>query len=380
MAGSLVGFLMVGGGGSSEVERAVREAQRAAALDLLDVWQQVEEIAHIVVATDDAEWATTLPVLRSVDLDVQPESVATPFHFGRRLADLIRRYRPDRLLYSGGASAPLMRLAEWRQVASQLQSSAYRLVVTNNVHSGDWLGWTDALEALPFLSQETSDNALPWLLAERGGWRVHALPPSASSRFDLDTPADLLIVHHHPNIGPHLRAFLDGLGWDASRLNGLLEVMSREGSSLAVIGRVSSAAWGALERATRCWIRVFAEERGMRASGRQARGEVRSLLSDWVELAGVEGMVERLAGLVDGMLWDNRVLLAARGLWPSAADRFYADLGCWEMITEPFLRTLTRVVVETGRPIVIGGHSVVAGGLMALVEGLERRERRLFSG
>ncbi len=371
MSGALVGFLIVGGGGASEVERTVREAQRAAAADLLDVWRQVEAFSHIVVATDDAEWGAALPAFHSVDvdLDARPESAGTPFHFGRRLAGLIRRYRPDRVLYSGGASAPLMRLEEWRQIAARLQSPACRLAVTNNLHSGDWLGWTDALEALPFLSDETSDNALPWLLAERGGWRVHALPPSASSRFDLDTPTDLLIADRHPDIGLHLRAFLDTLEWETPWLDSLLEVMFREGSSLAVIGRVSSAAWGALERATRCWIRVLAEERGMRASGRQARGEVRSLLSDWVDLVGVEGMVERLSGLVDGMLWDNRVLLAARGLWPSAADRFNADLGRWEMVTEPFLRTLTRAIVETGRPIVVGGHSVVAGGLMALVEG-----------
>jgi hypothetical protein len=144
--------------------------------------------------------------------------------------------------------------------------------------------------------------------------------------------------------------------------------MAREGGSLAVVGRVSAAAWAALERATRCWVRVFAEERGMRASGRQERGEVRSLLADYLELVGIEGFFAELEELAEGVLFDNRVILAARGLWPSASDRFNSDLYRWDEIEEPFLRRLTRAAAEARVPVVMGGHSVVSGGLMALVE------------
>ena len=154
-------------------------------------------------------------------------------------------------------------------------------------------------------------------------------------------------------------------------MDGLLAAMAREGGSLAVVGRASAAAWAELERATRCWVRVFAEERGMRASGRQGRGEVRSLLSDYLELVGFERFFDELADLADGVLFDNRVILAARRLWPSASDRFNSDLYRWDRVGDPFLRRFTRAAADARVPVVLGGHAVVAGGLMALVEAFE---------
>ena len=109
----------------------------------------------------------------------------------------------------------------------------------------------------------------------------------------------------------------------------------------------------------------------MRASGRQGRGEVRSLLADYVALAGVEGLFDELAQLADGVLLDSRVILAARDSWPSTADRFNSDLHRWDLVKDPFLRDFTRAAAGAQVPVVLGGHSVVAGGLMALVESYE---------
>ena len=360
-------FLLVGGWGQSDVERALDGAHRAAARDLLELLLRTGMIGRAVVATDDPAWGdmlTGLPV--EVDLDPPGE----PFHFGRRLAGLIERYEAQRVLYSGGASAPLLSSEHWAQVLARL-ADAERLVVTNNLHSCDWVGFVPADEIAPLIVQEVNDNAVAWALSHEGGLPVESLPASAATRFDLDTPADLLIVHRHPGIGPCLRRFLDRLGWEAPQLDGVLAAMASDGGSMAVVGRASSAAWAALERATRCWVRVFAEERGMRASGRQEQGEVRSLLADYLELTGVEGFFDELANLVDGVLLDNRVILAARGLWPSTPDRFNSDLYRWDRVVEPFLRRFTRAAAEARVPVVMGGHSVVAGGLMALVEAFE---------
>jgi len=364
-------LLMVGGGGRSEVERALSGAHRAAARDLLEMMLSTELSADLidraVVATDDASWGDTLADLPvEVDLDSSGET----FHFGQRLVGLIERYDAQRVLYSGGASAPLLSVEHWNEVLTRL-AEAERLVLTNNLHSCDWVGFAPAREVASLVAQEANDNAIAWVLAREGGMPVDSLPVSAATRFDLDTPADLLIAQRHPGIGPRLRCFLDELGWEAPWLDAVLAEMCREGGSLAVIGRASATAWAALERATRCWVRVFAEERGMRASGRQEQGEARSLLSDYLELVGFEGFFAELAALVNGVLFDNRVILAARGLWPSAADRFNSDLYRWEEVEEPFLRRFTQAAAESGVPIVLGGHSVVAGGLLALVELLD---------
>ncbi len=357
-------ILLVGGWGRSGVERALDRAHRAAARDLLELLLRTGLVSRAVVATDDADWGDTLDDLPvEVDLD-RP---AAPFHFGRRLAELIERHNAQCVLYSGGASAPLMDLDRWCTVMDRLMEQE-RLVLANNLHSCDWVGFTPAREVAPLIAREASENAIAWVWAHRAGLPAEDLPPSAATRFDLDTPADLLIVQRHPGVGPRLRYFLDDLGWQASWLDRVVAEMAREGGSLAVIGRLSAVAWAALERATRCWVRVFAEERGMRASGRQERGEVRSLLSDYLDVVGITGFFDALADLADGVLMDNRVILAARGLWPSAADRFNSDLFRWDRVQEPFLRRFTRAAAEAPVPVVMGGHSVVAGGLMALAE------------
>jgi hypothetical protein len=360
-------LLLVGGWGQSEVERALDGAHRAAARDLLDTLLRTGMLDRAVVATDDPAWSaalTDLPV--EVDLDPPGE----PFHFGRRLAELIERYDAQRVLYSGGASAPLLSVERWAEVLARL-GEAKRLVITNNLHSCDWVGFVPAVEAASLVAQQANDNAIAWTLTNDGDLPVESLPASAGTRFDLDTPADLLIAQCHPGIGPSLRRFLDGLGWEAPQLDGVLAALAREGGSLAIVGRASAAAWAALERATRCWVRVFAEERGMRASGRQERGEVRSLLADYLALVGVEGFFDELTELADGVLLDSRVILAARGLWPSTPDRFNSDLYRWNRVEEPFLRCFTRAAAEARVPVVLGGHAVVAGGLMALVEAFE---------
>ena len=91
-------------------------------------------------------------------------------------------------------------------------------------------------------------------------------------------------------------------------------------------------------------------------------------------MVGVKGFFDELAGLVNGVLFDNRVILAARGLWPSASDRFNSDLYQWDRVREPFLRRFTQAAAQARVPVVLGGHSVVAGGLMVLVEAFEMNE------
>ena len=362
--------LFVGGWGQTDVEQALRGAHQAAARDLLEALLHAGVVTQVVVATDDAGWGDNLGDL-PVEVDVDPPGES--FHFGRRLAGLIERRDAQRVLYTGGASAPLLSIERWTEALMRL-AEAERLVVTNNVHSCDWAGFVPACSLTSLIAQEANDNALAWVLSHDVGLPVESSPASAATRFDLDTPVDLLIAQRHPGIGPHLRRFLAGLGWEARQVDGLLTAMAREGGNLAVAGRASSAAWAALERATSCWVRVFAEERGMRASGRQAQGEVRSLLADYVELVGVEGFFDKLAEIADGVLLDDRVILAARGLWPSTSDRFNSDLHRWDRVSEPFLRRFTRAAAGARVPVLLGGHSVVAGGLMALVEAYEAEQ------
>lgn len=366
-------FLLTGGWGESNAEQALDGAHQAAARDLLETLLQIPSIGRAIVATDDPAWAATLSDLpTTVELDPPGQ----PFHFGQRLVGLIEQYGAERVLYTGGGSAPLLSRNRWAEVAVRLKQ-ADRLVITNNVHSCDWAAFTPAREAGLLIAEQPNDNAIAWTLANQASFPAAGMEASAGSRFDIDTPVDLLIAHRHPEIGSHLRRYLDELSWESPQLDGVLAEMAREAGSLLVAGRASSAAWRSLEQSTRCWVRVFAEERGMRASGRQGRGEVRSLLADYLDLVGVEHFFESLSELTNAVLLDNRVILASKALWPSTLDRFNSDLYRWEDIEDPFLQRLTRAAAEAPIPVLMGGHSVVAGGLMALTESLLAGSPRL---
>jgi len=364
-------FLLVGGDAGSPVEQAVRRARQAAACDMVQDLLVLKVVERAVIATDDLSWTADLADL-PVEVDCDPPG--EPFHFGRRLAGLICRYEADCVLYAGGGSAPLMDSGAWRE-ALEGWGKQGPMMVTNNLHSSDWLALYPARELAPLIATQECDNGLAWILAHEAGVPSRTLPPSPASRFDLDTPADLLLARVHPRIGPHLRSMLDGLAWCGDAVEAILETLAQEGSHLAVIGRSSSAAWSALEQQSQCWVRFLVEERGMIASGRLRRGEVRSVLADLLEMMGVETFFRRLGSLAEAVLMDSRVILAARGLWPSAADRFNADLFYWQKVQEPFLRRFSRAAAEAEIPILMGGHSVVNGGLMALLEVLAARKR-----
>ena len=364
-----VGFvLMVGGGGrGTGVERALRRARQAAARDLIEQGISIPQLAPMIVVSDDGEWLETLEGL-NLQLELTPPD--QPFHFGRTLTGLIERYRLRGCLYLGGGSAPMLSSAVFLQVVEMVLSDP-PVLVTNNLHSSDWAAFApaDAMSDLtPWLER---DNALAWVWQEKTGHPVHVVPRTAATQMDIDTPFDLLALARHPALHRHLRTCLDQLDWPATHLDAALEVLRQDASHVIVAGRVSSWTWQLLEQRTRAWVRVFSEERGMRASGRQAQGEVRSLLSDYLELVGVERFFLCLGEMADAILLDSRVILASRGLWPCDADRFHADLLMDARVGDPFLRALTAAARSAPVPVVMGGHSLVAGGLGVLLEGAE---------
>jgi hypothetical protein len=137
---------------------------------------------------------------------------------------------------------------------------------------------------------------------------------------------------------------------------------------LLVAGRVGTHAWLYLERETACRVRLFAEERGMEADGRASDGSARSLLGYHMEAVGLERFFETLAELGDAAFIDTRVLLAHKRVEATREDRFLSDLGRWQEISDPFLRDFTRAALEAPIPVLLGGHSLMSGGLMALNE------------
>jgi hypothetical protein len=367
--GTVGAVILIGPGGESRQEQLVYRAIQASVLDLLDVIN-AQGIHPVILAGPELDWLPEmLPVIRDVDQG--------PFHFGERLAGLIEHYNLSPVIYFGAGSAPLMGQDMVDLLHGMLYQSAYgkdsripaRIALTNNLHSSDWIGVSHTAEALPIIRRAERDNSLAWMLQENWAFDVRVLSGMfPASSMDLDTPSDLAIVRQHPLCPPHLAETLRDPLLDRIPVGPILDIAARDGSRIALIGRVSPLAWQALSKATQCWIRVFSEERGMVASERIARGEVRSLLNRLLELLGPEAFFRELAHVADAAIIDSRVLMAASRHYPGDAQRFASDLFLLDEIEDPWLKTFTAAAAQAPIPVLLGGHSVVAGVLYVLAD------------
>ena len=347
-------------------------ARRAACQDTISRLQATGRADPILVLAAEVEDREALRAAGATILAAPKDE--DRFHFGRALASVAESVGEGPLAYFGGASAPLMSAEALGEVLEQACRSAGRpLVWVNNHLSTDWAVLADWGSFGAAAASLATDNPLGWTFGRQPGCEVIALPASAATQADIDTPADALLMARHPGLGRALGAFLhqrESAG-PLQKVDGLRRLLETPASTLAIIGRSSSTIWQAIERRKQVWVRLFVEERGMLASGRAERGEVRSLIGELLDDWGPARFVERLSAMADGVLWDNRVWMAHRGLWPSAADRFAADLGRPGDVAAAELAALTEAIQAAPIPILTGGHSLVSGSLMALIESLE---------
>ncbi|MBL7183481.1 MAG: hypothetical protein ISS50_03415 [Anaerolineae bacterium] len=366
MSGSQVSLvIMTGSSERSEVERMVALARQAITLDTVERALTVEAIGPIVIATNSASLAESL---RGKPVHIELGAPGEEFHFGRRLRELITKRGIDKVFYIGGGSSALLSAEEMGRVAETLLS-ADELVIANNFYSTDFAAFAPA-KAINSIEPPTLtlDNDLAWRLVKRAGLPCKELPRSAATQLDVDTPTDLMTLKPHPSVGPHTRRYLDSLELDTSHIEQSLKFLTDRKAEVLVAGRVSASTWAYLDSETACRVRLFSEERGMRASGRQARGEALSLLGFYLDEVGLERFFATLAKMSQAVFLDSRVLFAHRRIWPSAPDRFYSDLRQAEKINDPWVRRFTEAAIAAPIPVVLGGHSLVSGGLYALVE------------
>lgn len=353
--------VLVGPDGGTLQEQLVTRAVRASALDLIEMLHAAG-VAPVIVAGPDLGWLPAdAPITRDADTG--------PFHFGTRLAGLIERYTLSAVLYFGAGSAPLLPAQGLQALLDACHPPDARAVVTNNLHSSDWVAMACAPAALSIIRQAGRDNSLAWMLHDSGQFDVRVpVGLSAAGALDIDTPADAAILAHYRAVPPRLAAALDDPLLARIPAGQVIEVAARDGSRIALIGRVSPGAWTALSRATQCWIRAYSEERGMAASERLKRGEVRSLLLPLYDVLGPEGFFRALADVADAAIIDSRVLMAASGHTPPDAERFASDLFLVEAIQDEWVRAFTAAAAAAPIPVLLGGHNVVAGGLALLAE------------
>ena len=347
--------------GDGEAASWVQGARRAATADLLEMLAAQPLASRVILVSPELDELAPRPMSDFVC------SARGALHVGEVLADLVEQHHISRLLYMGGGSAPLLADADLQDVLKRV-AEAEELVITNNQFASDWLALTPATALAKWVPRLPRDNMLGWVLSAEAGLPLQSPAPSAGSRLDIDTPMDLLALQLHWGVRPYLRRYLDTLALPVAHLQAALEALARPASHIFIAGRLAPDVWMALNRVTRSWLRVVSEERGMVSSGRQARSEVRSLLAEHVEAVGMTSFFDVLAEWAEAAFIDTRVLLAHHGLWPDDASRFASDLGRAAEVQDAWLRSFTEAALAAPIPVVLGGHGLMSGAMLAFCD------------
>lgn len=353
-------LVFVGAGGPSEPERMVQGAHEAIALDTIERALGRDWCEEVIVATASAGFAR-----RAAELPVVVERDAEDFHFGRRLLEMVRRHGVERAFYIGGGAGPLLTDEELDAIGRA--ALADEVVAANNFFSTDFAAFAPA-DALARFAPPAIDNNLAWLLHYEGGLRSEPLARTPGTQLDVDTPTDLMMLLVHSLVGRHARAYLESLDLDLSRLRQAMACLTDRAAEITVAGRVGSHVWARLETDLACRKRIYAEERGMRASGREEQGQVCSLLGCYLEAVGPERFFATLAAPSQAIFLDSRVIFQHLGLKLNAADRFWSDLLRPEEMQDATARAFTAAARDCGVPVLLGGHSLVSGGLLVLID------------
>ena len=358
-----------GGVGGSAVEELVAAARTAAGLDSVERALAGGAFGRAFFVTDRPEEAAA-----QAPAGVEVLASGRPFHFGTALTGLVAERGIERLVYFGAGAVPLLSTDEFAAIAGQLAGGP--VVVSNNFFSADLVAFTPAA-AIASVPPPATDNPLARLLHDHAHLPSEPLPRTIATQLDIDTPTALAVIALHGGAGPRLERVLGEAELPLEmfrRASGVF--VDRERMAL-VAGRVGSHVWQYLERQTACRVRLFAEERGMQADGREEAGLVRSLFGMYLDVVGFERGFAALAELCDAAFIDTRVLTAHAQRFPERPDRFLSDLGRWQEIGDPFLRGLTAAAMQAPVPVLLGGHALVSGGLMALVQAAwDEKDRR----
>ena len=341
--------------GHSEVERMVASAREASTCDLI---HSLQSLIPTIVAVCSRGSSTEFESLGAHVVAIEDSE---EFHFGKTLKRIIREYALESVLYFGSGSGTLLTTGQLKDIVSFSQR-VETAALFNNFYSCDFavLTQTSSLLRLPIPEK---DNGIGLLLAD-SGVNCYSLPRSLESQFDLDTPIDLLLLKKAGLGGPQLHEFLSRQSFDHPSLPQVVEFLTERSALVYLVGRISPVTWQAFEQQVACRTAGMIDGRGMKAyADRQP-----AVLSNLFRERGFGDFFNALENSADAAIIDSRPLLACNGVLPSPHERFSSDLFRVSELEDPVWIEFTRQALDCSIPILLGGHSLVSGGLYLLSE------------
>jgi len=342
--------------GSTMPERIVEEARRASTRGLCALLRACG-VTPIVVTSPEVARAGVF----DVETRTPMVSADEPFHFGREVQRLIVDLGIESFLYFGSGSGGLLSEAELHDLA-EFARTQRGAAVFNNFYSCDFAAFPEAQALLRF-ALPAADNPLGFAVAD-AGIRCLSMPRSASTQFDIDTPSDVYELARTDRGNPELRRFLRGRTWDHPSLDSALAVLTDRSALTVLVGRVNPTTWSQFEREVACRTSALAEGRGMRAAASRHVPWLRQTIAE----GGAAQFFRRLEEAADAAWIDTRPLLPSDESLPPPSTRFASDLFRLDEVDDPVWRNFTEAALQCRIPVVLGGHSLVSGGLYLAAE------------
>jgi len=342
--------------GESLGEKLVTGARRAATLDLIEKIHRAG-LSRISVVTEERE----AEIFRDEGIGSIRVIKKERFDFGDEIKRVIREGGLDGILYFGGGSGVLFPEEGISRLMTFSAGNGPEAVF-NNFYSPDFAAIAGAKEILR-LELPPIDNRLGFALAE-AGFTCYTLNRSSEADFDIDTPIDLILLKEGDRGGRRMRGFLSEAKINHPHLEGILRLLADRSARLSIIGRVNPGTWSRFESSVACRTSGIIEGRGMRSYPDLGA----SMMNRIIREDGIPSFFSRLAGSADGALIDTRPILAEDGRLPGPADRFASDLLRPEEIEDPLWKEFTEAAAGSPIPVILGGHSLLSGGLHILAE------------
>ncbi|MFH1453448.1 MAG: hypothetical protein ABIH00_05665 [Armatimonadota bacterium] len=289
------------------------------------------------------------------------------FNFGEVIKRLINKHKWEKLFYIGAGAAPLITKKELASIAQKIKKKE-NIIIANNFYSSDFFAVSPAKKWNKISPLPGMDNPFAYKLKQAGNLESIKVKPSLGTFLDIDSPVDLTILKMHPEKGKFIKEFLDKYDLPIKKIKKTLPFFYDPFSEVFISGRIGSIIPNFLIQKAKCRFRLLSEECGMRAWGRESRGEVFSYLGELIEKIGFGKFFKFLSKTSKAAFIDTRVLFAHKKLKVSRADRFYSDMGEYNKIKEKYAKELTYEAEMAGIPVVLGGHSLISGGLYTLIE------------
>ncbi len=346
----------------SPVEQMVQQVRHSVVLDNIEKFSELPQISEMILATNDRELAES----SSPDCKIHFYHSDLSFHFGHHFTEIVNSHRIRKVFYLGGGAGLLLTSPEIEKMCAEVADQE-EIFMANNFFSSDFVAFTPA-KVVNSIKMPQLDNLLAYLLREEGGLRNIPIESSCGTNFDIDTPADILMLSLLPALGGHTSRTIQSLNLPVETLSRLRSVLRDRNKELMLFGRINPAVVSHFEKQIQCRIRVFSEERGMKARGRVQREEVGSLFTSYLEEIGITQFFRMISRFCDAALIDSRVIFAHMKKKVTRSDRFLSDIGEYSAIEDEFVREFTKGASLASIPIVLGGHSLVSGGLWVLGE------------